>query len=358
MAPRTGKQSRPFVFNAPAAILKSLKANGVDVVGIANNHAFDQGRKGMLETLQHLEEIGLPYVGGGVTPHHAGPYVFRHAGFKIAFLAYTTSFNSNDAANNCKEPCEKIAVFDLATALSDIATAREKTDAVLVSLHWGTEYDTEPSDTQVDIAHQLAEAGATIIIGHHPHVLQPLELYQTTQGRTTVIAYSLGNFVSNQSAKYVHGNAPAAGGSARDGALLRVEIVERDYGKGITRIELGRVDYVPLWTRNNYSTLRTRKQKKHEIDIDVVAVDRMLMKTRAALAGFEEEVPEALKAEYIELKKAEALYLERQRLIGAALGREFMRSLPRPKANKAAGSPGSVGAHAPGQADKIVDNSE
>lgn len=329
VAPRTGKPGKAFVFNAPIATLQSLKKNGVDLVSIANNHAFDQHRKGMLETLQHLEEEGLAYVGGGPTPHAAGPRSFERSGLDIAFFAWTDLLNDKGVGNACKEPCERIAEFDLETATATIAEAAQEHDAVIVSLHWGTEYATEPTDDQIETARALAEAGATAVLGHHPHVLQPLEIHTRADGSTSLIAYSLGNFISNQSARYVHDVAPLSGGNPRDGALLRLEIVERDYGHGVKKIELGTVDYVPLWTENNTVTLKTRKERKNNIAIRVVSIDRMLSDVQARLAEIGEEVTADEQEEYVQLKKAEALYEGRRKAVTDVLGREFLRDLSR-----------------------------
>ena len=100
--------------------------------------------------------------------------------------------------------------------LAAVKAARAQCDLLVVSVHWGIEYATAPRPEDVDIAHKMLEAGATVIVGAHPHVLQPIETYKTQDGRDTVIFYSLGNFLSNQSRSYVDGLNPDSNGDPRD----------------------------------------------------------------------------------------------------------------------------------------------
>jgi poly-gamma-glutamate synthesis protein (capsule biosynthesis protein) len=122
----------------------------------------------------------------------------------------------------------KAARLDRARAVELVRAAAAEHDAVVVSLHWGDEYTTQPRPADVELAHALCDAGALVVIGHHPHVLQPVEVYRRPDGNSAVIAYSLGNFISNQSRNYVHGVTPASVAATRDGALLRVRLARRD----------------------------------------------------------------------------------------------------------------------------------
>jgi poly-gamma-glutamate synthesis protein (capsule biosynthesis protein) len=256
IAPRSGQGSRSFVFNAPASVVTALKHAGVDVVSVANNHMFDQGRAGFEETLRELDRLGMPYVGAGEAGREAGPRLFQVNGLELAFLAYAYGYNQsgNDcptAATRGDRPCLKASLLDPERAVAEVAAAARRADAVVVSVHWGIEYDRQPREEQVALAHRLADAGALVVLGHHPHVLQPVELYPRQDGRTALIAYSLGNFVSNQSRNYVHGVTPEKVAATRDGLLLRAELARRDYGHGVVRVELAGADWVPLWTEND-----------------------------------------------------------------------------------------------------------
>jgi hypothetical protein len=117
----------------------------------------------------------------------------------------------------------------------------------------------------------MLDAGASIIVGHHPHVLQPVETYRTADGRNTVIFYSLGNFLSNQSRSYVDGLMPDKDGDPRDSMIGLFSAVREDYGPGGTRVELGRVGILPVWGENNRNEIaagRTRTPVIHPVFID------------------------------------------------------------------------------------------
>ena len=136
----------------------------------------------------------------------------------------------------------------------------------------------------------MLEAGATVIVGAHPHVLQPIETYQTQDGRDTVIFYSMGNFLSNQSRSYVEGLNPDSNGDPRDEMIGLFSAVKRDYGPAGVRVELGHVGVLPVWEDNNRNELAAGREKKPVIK--PVLIDR--------------EIP-ALEARLDELNKAAGL---------------------------------------------------
>jgi poly-gamma-glutamate synthesis protein (capsule biosynthesis protein) len=173
-------------------------------------------------------------------------------------------------------------------------------------------------------------------------VLQPVELYASAGGRTAVIAYSLGNFVSNQSRKYVHGVTPERVGATRDGALLRVALARRDYGRGAVRVEVDGVDFVPLWTENDTAEIDRRREPERRPAIRVVAVDRALAEVRAELARFPDPVPAESQERWIALRRREAMLAARRAAIASVVGEDLLRPLspaelaPRPAAAAAA----------------------
>ncbi len=332
VAPRADKGSREYVFNAPPAAARALAAAGVDLVSVANNHAFDQGREGFLETLRRLEEIPLAWLGAGPTPAEAGPRRVQANGLALAFLGWSSFFGAegNDCPPGDRGPCLRAARLDPEAAVAAVRAAAAEADAVVVSLHWGVEYAAQPRAEDVELAHRLADAGALVVLGHHPHVLQPLELYRRADGKLALVAYSLGNFVSNQSRRYQHGVTPPAVGATRDGALLRVEIVRRDYGRGVRQVELGGVDYLPLWTENDAPEVERRRDRRESPSIRVVSVDRALAAVRADLAALPDPPPEAERARFVRLRQREALLLDRRAAIAAALGEDFRSEAPPP----------------------------
>jgi hypothetical protein len=185
-------------FNYHPYLIDDLLASGVDVVSTANNHALDRRGLGVDRTLDALEAAGLPHTGTRRKGDDESPWyaLTTHRGFTLAWLACTYATNgipdNNDQVLDC---------FDDTAALEamvrDLA-ARPGVDAVIVTPHWGVEYEANPAWDQSRLAHRLLEAGATAILGSHPHVTQPWERYVTSDGRETFAVYSLGNFVSGQ----------------------------------------------------------------------------------------------------------------------------------------------------------------
>ena len=269
IAPLTGGPSKPFVFNSPPSVLGALKRAGIDVVSYANNHVYDQGRAGLIETLQHLEASKLEVVGAGRTCQAATQARMLESGtFWVAFIGAAMHFNGNALNAGADQPCA--ARFDEDTIIASTRAARAAgADLVVLSVHWGAEYQTVPASQDVELAHRLVEAGVDIILGHHPHVLQPVEVFETSDGRQTIIAYSLGNFISNQSYLYTRDAHRNNDGNKRDGLLLRVRVERVDDGKRVyTR--LAGLSAQPLWTHNNYLEMLRRPVPRwiHVVDIN------------------------------------------------------------------------------------------
>jgi poly-gamma-glutamate synthesis protein (capsule biosynthesis protein) len=340
IAPDASAGTREYVFNAPPDVVSALRRAGVDVVSVANNHAFDQGRRGFEETLRRLDAAGLKAVGAGPVDRPAGPLLVDANGLTLAFVGFAHFFNQD--GNACPParpgaaPCLQAATLDPDRAVAVVSAAAAAADAVVVSLHWGVEYAQQPRAPDVELAHRLADAGALVVLGHHPHVLQPVELYRRADGRTAVIAYSLGNFVSNQSRRYVHGVTPEHVAATRDGALLRVALARRDYGRGVVRVEVDGADFVPLWTENDTAEIDPRAQPGRRPAIRVVAVDRALAEVRAELARLPDPIPAEARDRWIALRGREALLVARRAAVAGVLGEDLLRTLePAPPASAA-----------------------
>jgi len=323
-----------FQFNAPPASIKALQRAGIDVVSFANNHVYDQGRRGFRESMDILDLLGLPFAGAGRTRDEAClPRIFDVNGIKIAFLAFTELLNdlSKDDAPD-REP--HVAMFDIKRAEKAVRAAAKQSDAVIVSAHWGTEYVQKPGKYQVDKAHRMIAAGAIAVIGHHPHVLQPIELYKPRKwDREGVIAYSLGNFISNQGMQ--------GDGIRREGALLRIELVRRDYGGGITRVEVEGVDALPLWTENNIATASSDDDDRTQPDIHVVALDRAIANVTRELARIPQPIPPELVQRYGYLRRWQEIYAARKANIRTVIGDRYIREIatPTPTPTTASTSP-------------------
>jgi poly-gamma-glutamate capsule biosynthesis protein CapA/YwtB (metallophosphatase superfamily) len=179
-----------MVFKAEPEMVEALRFAGIDVVSTANNHARDCGRYGVDFTVDWLAKNGISAVGTGHTAEqaHQGAVLERN-GNRYGFLAYTY----NQSNGNFADLDDRIAMLDPQRMAADVASLRTRADAVIVSMHAGVEYQKQPNAEQRRFAHAAIDAGASAVIGAHPHVTQPVESY-----REGVIFYSLGNLVFDQ----------------------------------------------------------------------------------------------------------------------------------------------------------------
>lgn len=324
VSPSGDKGNVEYHFNAPPALLASLKASGFSLMSFANNHVYDQGAKGFAETMDELDKAGLPFYGAARTRQEAQKGLrLEKNGIKVAFLGASEFFNKSEAAAADPKKPHANKTDDPAATVEAVKAARGDADFVVVSTHWGVEYAPAPRASEIKLAHELCEAGADVVLGTHPHVLQPLEVYEAQDGRTCLVAYSLGNFVSNQSYHYSFGVSPEKVGDTRDGALLRFAIAKRDYGAGGVRAELAEVTYRPLWTEND----KAARQKKNVVVLRTVPIARALEAARAELDALVAKLPEKPskddQAAVVKLKKRVALYERRREIILQRLGADF-----------------------------------
>lgn len=230
-------------FNSPYEIVDALKNLGVDAVTTANNHALDKGSKGVLSAISHYEEISMPYTGAFKNQEDRDKIrTFNVNGISFALLAYTYGTNGIPIPEG-KDYL--VNLIDINVMKKDIQNARGLgVDMVVVATHWGNEYERFPNEFQQTLARQLTDAGADLIIGHHPHVLQPIEKLKTADGREAVVIYSLGNFLSGQD-----GDLKNIGGIAN----VTVQKVIDKNGKRIIFPEIGfQPTYVTQSKFHNY----------------------------------------------------------------------------------------------------------
>jgi len=186
---RGTKVPKPYNFRMKPGFLRTLSDAGIKIVSIANNHIFDYGMEGFLDTISYLDTAGILRVGAGRNMAEAHrPAVFTIRGKIIGFLAYYGGGEAPGAEKNSAG----VARRDLGQVTADILSLRHvvQADYIIVNLHWGTEKAETPDLAQRTFAHALIDAGADAVIGHHPHVLQGIEKY-----KSGVIAYSLGNLI-------------------------------------------------------------------------------------------------------------------------------------------------------------------
>lgn len=192
-----------YSFRANPEAVKGLSFAGLDVLSVANNHSFDYGRDAFADSLLRLREAGIAYAGGGFTEEETrSPVIKEIRGTKIGILAYTalgspswqaTPSPPTGGSGQARPGIAWVDEYTLSQFQENIAHAKTQTDILVISLHAGEEYQKEPNAIQKLFAQSAIEAGADLVIGHHGHIVQPLEQYKHGW-----IAYGLGNFVFDQ----------------------------------------------------------------------------------------------------------------------------------------------------------------
>ncbi len=185
------------MFNSPVEVGEEMLEIGFDVFNIATNHSLDCGEKGLISTINYWKEKDAVTTGAYLNSDDYAVLPMNEVnGVKIAYLGFT------ELTNGLSLPSDSEVILVRAAEESRIqqriAQAKQQADVVIVNAHWGNEYTHEPTDNQRQLAQKLASWGADIIIGHHPHVIQPVEYINSADGRRTLVAYSLGNFISAQ----------------------------------------------------------------------------------------------------------------------------------------------------------------
>jgi poly-gamma-glutamate capsule biosynthesis protein CapA/YwtB (metallophosphatase superfamily) len=199
-------------FSSPADLALACKNAGIDYLVTANNHSADRGKTGIINTINRLDSIGIPHTGTFMNSEcrdSLSPLMIKRKETSIALLNYTYGTNGITVP----EPVI-VNILDKNLITSDIIKAKNnKADIIILFLHWGTEYDTIPSKSQIELAEYFFSIGADLIIGSHPHVLQKMVWLKNSSGRKDgIVVYSLGNFVSNQQKPKTDG-----------GSMVRVE---------------------------------------------------------------------------------------------------------------------------------------
>lgn len=189
-----------IAFEAEPVSIDGLTYAGIDVVSVANNHAFDYGQTAFEDSLSRLSVAGIACIGGGDFNEAYAPRVFDVKGTRIAYLAFTLVGRESTMRVEEDDPTEAgVAWYYPEYADPAIEQAKSMADVVIVSLHFGNEYETEPDADQQEVARHCIDQGAGLVVGHHPHVVQPLAAYGGGY-----IAYSLGNFIFDQADEDTH----------------------------------------------------------------------------------------------------------------------------------------------------------
>ncbi len=183
-------------FNSPFEVGDALKATGFDIVSMANNHTLDRGESAIFNAINHWNQLNMDYVGSYQSEEDRNRIrILEAEGIRFAFLAYSYGTNGLPVPEG-KDYL--INLIDPERMKEDVRQAKEQSDVVVVSLHFGQEYHPDPSEDQLELAQFLADEGVDIILGHHPHVLQPPQWLQGKDGNRSFVIYSLGNFIAAQ----------------------------------------------------------------------------------------------------------------------------------------------------------------
>ncbi len=270
------------VFNTPVEYLEALKYAGFDLLITANNHATDQGREGIINTAANIKMSRLNYSGTNLFENDTSSVqILRSNGISFAVLSYTYGINLKNLE---RDEMFMVNFIDTDRIRRDINRARNAdAEIVILFFHFGKEYADEPNEYQRNIVRKSIEYGADIIIGSHPHSLQPIEFYETNNANidTGFVAYSLGNFISNQRWRF-----------SDCGVILNFEFEKNVY---TNKIRLSSVDYIPTWVfkgnngrENLFEILPTSKYNfsgslNYLSEEDILLMEQSLIDTREIL---------------------------------------------------------------------------
>lgn len=251
-------------FRNPPEFIEAIKNAGVNVFVTSNNHVLDQGSKGVVETMNWIEKYGIPYTGTFKTQEdrQSKPVLFLEKNnIKVALVNYT------EITNAASPNSYMVNYINYEKIKKDIDFAKaNKADTTIVWLHFGSEYHRLPTDSQRKIVENVAKLGADVIIGSHPHVIEPMEVL-TVDGRKVFVIYSIGNFISNQYWRY-----------STDGLILNMELEKKN---GKTKFE--NINYIPTAVIREYNGPQTQnevaiKQNDKSSDFITGAISKGVLK--------------------------------------------------------------------------------
>ena len=249
-----GYSSYP-TFNTPDAIASALKNTGFDIISTINNHTFDKGSHGFDRTLSVLKELNFETVGTKSNVYDDDYIIKDINGIKLGITSYSYGdiinsdkyLNGIKVSDECKDRANIFSSSNVNDAFNTINSTISKlsyTDMQILIIHWGNEYQRVPSKFQSELAKLLSDAGVDIIIGSHPHVVQPVEMIKSSDGSNeTLVVYSLGNLISNQR-KETLGNS-----YTEDGLIVSIDI-NKDSSNSDAYVS--NVKCIPTWVNKYY----------------------------------------------------------------------------------------------------------
>ncbi len=243
------------IFNSPDEIAHTFKNSGFDLVVTANNHILDRGLEGALRSMQVYKDAGLDTIGTYMTEEDSRKMLIKDIrGVKVGYLAYSYGTNGIPVP----EGYEFFFNFlEKDKILQDIELMRPQVDVLIVILHWGIEYTTEPTAKQRILAEEILTSGADAIIGSHPHVIQPMEILEIA-GQKKFVAYAIGNFISHQ-----------RGEERNSGIVLKLKFT-KDFTENTVSLE--EASYTPTFSHHYYDN--------GKMDFRVVPVEKTMEKIK------------------------------------------------------------------------------
>lgn len=245
-------------FSAPDELLPAIKDAGFDALVTANNHSVDRGKRGVERTIRYLDSLEMPHTGTFAdTLNYLNDYplILEKNGFRISLLNYT--YGTNGIAVSAPVMVNRI---DTTRIKLDLEKARQQSsDVIIVFFHWGMEYRQSPGPEQQALARLCLRHGARMVIGAHPHVLQPMEWDCDTD---QLVAYSLGNFISGQRVRYRNG-----------GALLHVSLEKLKNANGKDSVRLADVSYSLAWMHRQSDSRKTFQLIPVRDEADTIKVE-------------------------------------------------------------------------------------
>ena len=263
------------MFNSPDELADALKDTGFDLLSTINNHSFDKSDLGVNRTLSTLKEKGFDTVG---TRENANDdeYIIKDINnIKIGITSYSYGEikDNNKYLNGIKiseESEDKMNVFDSLNVdkafktISSTTNKMKNTDMQVIIMHWGIEYGRNATDFQRQLAQKLCDSGVDIIIGSHPHVVQPIETITSSDGKNeTLVIYSLGNYISNQRREYV-------GAYSEDGLMVNIDISKKS---NEAKAKVKKVTCIPTWVNkyhNGYKNIYEIIPLDNEYDLNSI----------------------------------------------------------------------------------------
>lgn len=222
-------------YNSPTEFADALADMGLDVVNIGTEHANDYGTEGLTETKEYWKNKGVTVVGDTLEENNVRIYQVKE--FKIAFLSYIQSGLITSGQEN-------VSVYQRETAKEEIAYAKQNADFVVVWMHWSSINQSFASTNETELADELVELGADMIIGNHSNYVQQMEVKKNSEGKNVFVAYSLGNYLLNTNDTHTQVEL-----------ILKVELRK---SKEDGKVYLQQVDYVPIYAMDYGTTAKPR----------------------------------------------------------------------------------------------------